>query len=109
MRRASPLAFLLALALVAFGCGNDQGRGLTAIIANGSTEAITVRNEEPGHEADVATLEPGRGIDYAEAFAERGCHGPFVARTAAGVEIARAAELCPGSQWIIGASPRASG
>jgi hypothetical protein len=97
---------LICLTLAA--CGNDQDRGLNVNIANGFDEVVVVTYEEPGNEMDVATLDPAEGTTLSKVFSELGpeCHGPFVARTAGGQEVARANELCPGVAWTIVAQGR---
>jgi hypothetical protein len=79
------------------------------MIHNGFDEVLIVTYEKPGHEMDVATIDPTEGTVFARVFSERGpsCHRPFVARTVDGQEIAHAKELCPGVVWTV-VAPRPS-
>ena len=109
--RRTLIAALICLSLAA--CSLDGDRGLNVNIFNGFDEVVVVTYEEPGHEMDVATIDPTEGTVFARVFSERGpsCHGPFVARTLGGQEVARAAELCPGVVWTVrapGPSPAPS-
>jgi hypothetical protein len=96
------LAAVALIAAVALGC-TDADRGISAEVRNQTSVPISVRYQEPGHELDIGTLQPSQGTVIRSVFADRGsaCHGPFVARTADGAEIARADELCPGVVWTI--------
>lgn len=101
---------LAASVMVAVAACSDPDRGLSVTIANAFDEVVVVTYEEPGHEMEVATIDPAEGTTFSRVFSELGpdCHGPFVARTADGQEVARAGELCPGVVWTImkqGASP----
>ena len=93
----------VALASLLAGCSMDADRGLHLFILNSTDEVVLVRYEEPGHEMDLGRIEPGRVLDVQSVFAERGpsCHGPFVARSVSGAEIARAEQACPTSDWRI--------
>jgi hypothetical protein len=105
-----PTVFLAASLIVVVAACSDPDRGLSVTIANAFDEVVVVTYEEPGHEMAVATIDPAEGTTFSRVFSEFGpdCHGPFVARTAGGQEVARAMELCPGVVWTItmqGASP----
>ena len=93
----------VALASLLTGCTMDGDRGLHLFIWNSTDEAVLVRYEEPGHEMDLGRIEPGRQLDVQSVFAERGpsCHGPFVARSPSGEEVARLDRACPTSDWRI--------
>jgi hypothetical protein len=101
VRRYWLVAGLICLTLAA--CSTDEGRGVNVNILNGFDEVVVVTYEEPGHEMDVATIDPAGATEFSRVFSELGpsCHGPFVARTVGGQEIARAGELCPGVVWTI--------
>jgi len=93
------------------GCCNDCGRGFTFRITNRTSDPVVVRLEEPGHQAEVATIEPDRTFEAGALFNGRpSCFGPWVARTTSGVEIGRLVSACPGSEWSIrpGAPPSPS-
>jgi hypothetical protein len=100
-----PAAFVaVAICLTVTACGNDFDRGLSVRIRNGLDEVVVVTYEEPGHEMDVGTFDPGEGTEFSKVF-ERGpgCYGPLVARTVGGQEVDRTAEMCSGVLWTIAA------
>jgi hypothetical protein len=102
-------AAALIAGIVLSGC-NDQDRPLFIEFSNGLDETIVVRYEEPGHEMDVATLDPTDTTTFTAVFSQRGssCHGPFVVRTIDGDEVARAEKVCPGVVWRITSGDAAS-
>jgi len=102
-RRAIAILAALALASLVAGCSNDGDRGLHLFVSNMTDEAVLVTYEEPGHEMDLGRIEPGSALDVQSVFAERGpsCHGPFVARSLVGEEVARLEQACPTSDWRI--------
>jgi hypothetical protein len=83
-------------------CCSDCGRRFTFVITNETSDTLTIRLEEPGHEADVATIEPERNVEAGDQFLSRPvCFGPWVARDRTGREVARLTRACPGSSWSI--------
>jgi hypothetical protein len=93
----------MAIASLVAGCSNDGDRGLHLFISNMTDKAVLVTYEEPGHQMDLGRMEPGGFLDVQSVFEQRGpsCHGPFVARSPSGEEVARLDKACPTSDWRI--------
>ena len=99
----SSLVVVVFVANACVGC-NDCNRGLDLRIWNRTAEPLTITIEEPGRLTEIGTIEPGDIIESPDIFRERPmCLGPFVARSATGREIARAAQVCPNVDWNIDA------
>lgn len=106
MRAARTSLLALVVALASAACCADCGRRFTFVITNRTSETLVIRLEEPGREADVATIEPERNVEAGDQFLSRpSCFGPWVARDLAGREVARLAKACPGSSWSIAPVP----
>jgi hypothetical protein len=91
-------------AFVVGGCGiTDQNVGIHLRVWNRTGQPVVLSYEEPGHRLDLGRIEPDGLLTVESVFDARGpeCHGPFVARSESGEEIARVDEACPGGEWSV--------
>ena len=103
VRAAISLAVAATILLLAACVSSDQTVGLWLRVTNATDQTLTLTYEEPGHQMNLGTVEPGRLLLIESVFEQLGpsCHGAFLARSANGEEIGRLEQACPNMDWSI--------